>query len=62
MRQIEIIVPISLTPIQKHVYKSILERNAEILKAIAQSRKRRTGTKIEGPTGPTREGAPTIIA
>lgn len=37
----EIIVPISLTPLQKNVYKSILERNADVLKAIAEARRKK---------------------
>jgi SNF2 family DNA or RNA helicase len=39
--QIEIIVPISLSPLQKHVYKGVLEKNAELLEAILESRKKR---------------------
>ncbi|WVR06458.1 hypothetical protein IAU60_003489 [Kwoniella sp. DSM 27419] len=39
--KIEIIVPISLSPIQKQVYKSVFERNAELIQAIIQARKKR---------------------
>ncbi|ORY30527.1 SNF2 family N-terminal domain-domain-containing protein [Naematelia encephala] len=39
--KVEIIVPISLAPLQKQVYKSILERNAELLKAIADAKRKR---------------------
>jgi hypothetical protein len=40
-RKIEIIVPISLTPIQKRVYRGILEKNADIIKAVMAQRKKR---------------------
>ncbi|ORY25961.1 SNF2 family N-terminal domain-domain-containing protein [Naematelia encephala] len=40
-KSVEIIVPISLAPLQKQVYKSILERNAELLKAIADAKRKR---------------------
>jgi len=46
---VEIIVPISLTPLQKHVYKGILERNADILKTIAVSRRKRIAKASETP-------------
>ena len=39
--QIEIIVPISLTPIQKRVYRGILEKNADIIKAVMAQRKKK---------------------
>lgn len=45
--QVEIIVPISLTPLQKHVYRGILERNAEILEAIAKARRRKIGPVVQ---------------
>jgi hypothetical protein len=45
--QIEIIVPISLAPLQKHVYKGILERNADILKAIAEARRKRIKNVVD---------------
>ena len=48
--QVEIIVPISLTPLQKHVYKGILERNAEILKAITAARRKKIAKNTETPT------------
>lgn len=40
-KQIEIIVPISLTPIQKRVYRGILEKNADIIKAVMAQRKKK---------------------
>lgn len=39
--QVEIIVPISLSPAQKKVYKGILEHNAELLKAMLNSRQKK---------------------
>nr|XP_019045482.1 hypothetical protein I302_05872 [Kwoniella bestiolae CBS 10118]OCF24412.1 hypothetical protein I302_05872 [Kwoniella bestiolae CBS 10118] len=39
--KIEIIVPISLTPIQKQVYKSVFEKNSEVIQAILRARKKR---------------------
>jgi hypothetical protein len=39
--QIEIIVPISLTPIQKRVYRGILEKNADLIKAVMAQRKKK---------------------
>ena len=38
-------MPISLSPIQKNVYKGILERNAEALKAIAAAKMKRSKNK-----------------
>lgn len=35
--QNEIIVPVSMRPLQKKVYKSVLERNAQVMKALAQA-------------------------
>jgi hypothetical protein len=40
-KQIEIIVPISLTPIQKRVYRGILEKNADLIKAVMAQRKKK---------------------
>lgn len=39
--QIEIIVPISLTPVQKKIYKGILERHADLIQAVMQQRKKK---------------------
>ncbi|WVF69124.1 hypothetical protein IAT40_003898 [Kwoniella sp. CBS 6097] len=39
--KIEIIVPISLSPLQKQVYKGVFERNADLIKAILQARQKR---------------------
>ena len=39
-------MPISLSPIQKNVYKGILERNAEALKAIAAAKMKRSKNKF----------------
>jgi hypothetical protein len=50
--QIEIIVPISLTPLQKSVYKGILEKNAEILKAVTEARRKRAPKAIAPATEP----------
>jgi len=50
-RQVEIIVPISLAPLQKNIYKTILERNADVLKAIAENKAkkaRKATTNISG--------------
>ncbi|WWC88517.1 uncharacterized protein L201_003428 [Kwoniella dendrophila CBS 6074] len=41
--KIEIIVPISLTPLQKQVYKGVFEKNAELIQAILKARRRRLG-------------------
>lgn len=57
-RKVEIIVPISLTPLQKHVYKGILERNADILKAIAASRRKRIAKNGELPQTAKPAGVP----
>lgn len=34
-------MPISLTPLQKNVYKTILEKNVDVLKAIAEARRKK---------------------
>ncbi|OCF72795.1 hypothetical protein I204_06024 [Kwoniella mangroviensis CBS 8886] len=39
--KIEIIVPISLTAIQKQIYKGVFEKNSELIQAILRARKRR---------------------
>lgn len=44
----EIIVPISLTPIQKQIYRSVLEKNAEFIQAILQQRKKKAKVSIAG--------------
>jgi hypothetical protein len=46
--QIEIIVPISLTPIQKKVYKSVLEKHADLIQAVMAQRKKRPKPAIVG--------------
>jgi hypothetical protein len=46
--QIEIIVPISLTPIQKKVYKSVLEKHADLIQAVMAQRKKRPKPAIAG--------------
>jgi hypothetical protein len=35
-----------LAPLQKQVYKGILEKNAELLEAILQSRKKKLKAKV----------------
>jgi hypothetical protein len=40
--QIEIIVPISLSSMQKEIYRGIYEKNADLLRAIVESRKKKT--------------------
>ena len=50
----EIIVPISLAPLQKNVYKMVLERNAEVIKAIALAKAKKaskTSTDISSGGG-----------
>lgn len=47
----EIIVPISLAPLQKNIYKTVLERNAEVLKAIAASKARKARKAATDITG-----------
>ena len=42
--QSEIIVPISLRPLQKQLYKGVLEKNADLLEAILAG-KRSLGKK-----------------
>ncbi|WRT67913.1 uncharacterized protein IL334_004887 [Kwoniella shivajii] len=39
--KIEIIVPISLTPLQKQVYKGVFERNAELIQVLLRARKKK---------------------
>ncbi|WVQ96611.1 hypothetical protein IAU59_003716 [Kwoniella sp. CBS 9459] len=39
--KIEIIVPISLSPLQKQVYKGVFERNADLIQAILRARQKR---------------------
>ncbi|WWC62726.1 uncharacterized protein I303_105323 [Kwoniella dejecticola CBS 10117] len=39
--KIEIIVPISLTPLQKQVYKGIFEKNSDLIQAILRARKKK---------------------
>ncbi|OCF38336.1 hypothetical protein I317_07902 [Kwoniella heveanensis CBS 569] len=39
--KIEIIVPISLSPLQKQVYKGVFERNADLIQAILLARQKR---------------------
>ncbi|WWC96240.1 hypothetical protein V866_003107 [Kwoniella sp. B9012] len=39
--KIEIIVPISLTAIQKQIYKGVFEKNSELIQAILRARKKR---------------------
>lgn len=34
------IVPLSMRPLQKSVYKSIMERNAELMEALARANQR----------------------
>ena len=46
--QVEIIVPISLTPIQKQVYRSVLEKNAEFLQAMLQQKNKKAKVAIVG--------------
>lgn len=33
----EVIVPVSMTPLQKEIYRSILSQNLEVLKLLSQS-------------------------
>ncbi|KAK8858701.1 hypothetical protein IAR55_002930 [Kwoniella newhampshirensis] len=40
--KIEIIVPISLSPLQKQVYKGIYEKNADVIQAILQARQKKS--------------------
>lgn len=35
--QNEIIVPLTMRPLQRNVYKSILEKNADLMQALAQA-------------------------
>ncbi|WWD18597.1 hypothetical protein CI109_103050 [Kwoniella shandongensis] len=46
--KIEIIVPISLAPLQKQVYKGIFEKNADVIQAIlrARQKKNRAGGQV----------------
>ncbi|WVQ73256.1 hypothetical protein IAR50_002824 [Cryptococcus sp. DSM 104548] len=61
--KVEIIVPITLTPVQKQVYKGIFERNADVIREILRVRQRRLKAKnhvqITGPENgdTTRESA-----
>lgn len=41
LTQIEIIVPISLSSMQKEIYRGIYEKNADLLAAIVESRKKK---------------------
>jgi hypothetical protein len=54
--QIEIIVPISLTPIQKHVYRGILEKHADLIRAVMAGRKKKV------KPAPTITGGDAIVA
>lgn len=46
-------MPISLTPIQKQIYRSVLEKNAEFIQAMLLQRKKKSKVSIAGggPTG-----------
>ncbi|KAL7423006.1 hypothetical protein Q5752_002304 [Cryptotrichosporon argae] len=46
--KVEIIVPISLSPLQKGLYKSILQRNADIIDAMLEARRKRAVPSISG--------------
>ncbi|KAE8538898.1 hypothetical protein D1P53_005266 [Cryptococcus gattii VGV] len=43
--KVEIIVPISLTPLQKQMYKGIFENHADIIQDILKARQKRRGAK-----------------
>ena len=43
--EIEIIVPISLSPLQKHLYRLIVDRNVEHIKAVAEARQKKAKAK-----------------
>ncbi|ODO05160.1 hypothetical protein L198_01848 [Cryptococcus wingfieldii CBS 7118] len=54
--KVEIIVPITLSPMQKQVYKGIFERNAEVIQEILRVRQKRSKAKKAARiTGPTSE-------
>ncbi|ODO10000.1 hypothetical protein I350_02224 [Cryptococcus amylolentus CBS 6273] len=56
--KVEIIVPITLSPMQKQVYKGIFERNAEVIQEILRVRQKRSKAKKAARiTGPTSEDA-----
>jgi hypothetical protein len=49
-------VPISLTPLQKNVYKTILEKNVDVLKAIAEARRKKAKKPV------TIEGGEAVVS
>ncbi|ORX37279.1 SNF2 family N-terminal domain-domain-containing protein [Kockovaella imperatae] len=62
--KIEIIVPISLAPLQKNVYKTILERNADLLKAIGEARQRKVqkeARELKMARKTSAEGDPIVV-
>jgi SNF2 family DNA or RNA helicase len=42
----EVIIPLSMSPLQKIVYKSVLEKNMDALKAIYDASKAKTKKKV----------------